>query len=733
MFKVITTKLSIVNHKKYATAVCAVAFFISAFAIADDKTAIESFSVVGQKDNLPTRPGSAHILDEKDLKKMQYDDINRILRSVPGVNIQEEDAFGLRPNIGFRGVHPHRSKKITIMEDGVLIGPAPYSAPAAYYFPMMDKIGSVEVFKGVPSTQFGPNSIGGAINLLSKINDQGVEADVSYGSFNYQKYDLSVGAHVFGDLSIDLTRISHDGFKNLPRDQETGFVKHNVMVRWDKVFFPMDQNLTFKLNWSDEDSHETYLGLTKDDFNQDPFQRYSGSQDDEMKWRHRQAFVSYALTPAEGHRVRTTVYHHEFDRSWFKFNGFFDKTVDAYQVLKNPYLAANNHFYRVLKGEVDSSLTGNRDLLRQTDNTRSYYSQGAQLKWDYNLGGFAWDHNFSFSYRFHRDQIDRDHVSTFYSMQNNDLVLSSQAAEIETQNVSSAEASTASLMYETVWEKLYLQGVARFEEINYEELDEPTQVQSKTADHVFAPGVGLFYQFFDQGGVLAGINKGFTPVGPGQAPNIHPEESINYELGFRYNGNVGVELIGFYSDYTNLLGTCTLSSGCNVSNIDQRFNGGEAEISGVELLLSKDIKQGAWTFPIRLNGTYTKAQFNSSFSTTLNDWGVGQVNVGDPIPYIPEYQGNLGLGAQWKAYSAFLNINYMGKMADQAISNGREFVDSRWVMDLSAKYQMTALSELYVKADNITGEEYGVSYRPFGLRPGKAQSFFVGIKYAFFK
>ena len=141
------------------------------FSFADDRNLVETLSVTGQKENLPSRPGSSHILSKKELKKFEFNDIHRVLRKIPSVHIQEEEGFGLRPNIGLRAIHPHRSRKITLMEDGVLIAPAPYAAPAAYYFPQLDRMESIEVFKGVPSTLFGPNSIGGAINFVTKTNE----------------------------------------------------------------------------------------------------------------------------------------------------------------------------------------------------------------------------------------------------------------------------------------------------------------------------------------------------------------------------------------------------------------------------------------------------------------------------------------------------------------------------------------------------------------------------------
>lgn len=99
-----------------------------------DREPMTEITVFGVRSDPDRVAGSAHRIDQETLEEYRYDDINRVLNFVPGVYVREEDGEGLRPNIGLRGASADRSQKVTLMEDGILIGPAPYSAPAAYFF-----------------------------------------------------------------------------------------------------------------------------------------------------------------------------------------------------------------------------------------------------------------------------------------------------------------------------------------------------------------------------------------------------------------------------------------------------------------------------------------------------------------------------------------------------------------------------------------------------------------------
>src|SRR6056300_415959 len=151
-----------------------------------DEVIIRANTILGNQFVAKNRTGSAYYISSKELTSFSATDISQVLSRVPGINFYEEDGFGLRPNLSIRGTSPQRSSKITLMEDGVLIAPAPYAAPAAYYFPSVARMEAIEILKGSSQIQYGPFTTGGAINMVSTSIPDSLKIGLrtSLGSFN---------------------------------------------------------------------------------------------------------------------------------------------------------------------------------------------------------------------------------------------------------------------------------------------------------------------------------------------------------------------------------------------------------------------------------------------------------------------------------------------------------------------------------------------------------------------
>ena len=183
------------------------------FAYAERNDLVE-IVVIGSEDEIVKIPGSGALLNEEDLERFDYVDLHQTLSSVPGVYVREEDGFGLRPNIGIRGATPDRSQKITILEDGILITPAPYSAPAAYYVPNISRMENIEVLKGPSAISQGPHTVAGAINFVTKpLGETSNQIDVSFGSDEYYKVQgLLSGAQDQTAWQLDLNSYGSGGW-----------------------------------------------------------------------------------------------------------------------------------------------------------------------------------------------------------------------------------------------------------------------------------------------------------------------------------------------------------------------------------------------------------------------------------------------------------------------------------------------------------------------------------------
>ena len=704
--------------------------FAFATAFADDQVnLIEEVVVIGSKDEIRKIAGSGGIIEEEQLDRMDYTDLNQILSSIPGVYFREEDGFGLRPNIGIRGATTDRSQKITMMEDGILIGPAPYSAPAAYYVPNVARHSSIEVLKGPSSIKYGPHTVGGAINYVtSELNREEVaEIDLSGGSDGYFKFQALLGKD-FGEVSIllDALRYQSDGFKTLDSGGDTGFYRNdiNAKIRWEPES-DKAQSLSLKLGFADEDSDETYLGLTHADFDIDPTRRYPASQLDNFQSEHRQLHLNYALQMTESTSLNVKAYLNEFERAWNKFDGLMSGTAPQ-KILTSPELYANQ--YRVLSGLANST-GSDSDTIDVTNNDREFSSRGLQISTTTAYSFSNVDNELSFGIRLHKDEVDRDHRKAGFLMESGNLIDNGIDYPSKVQNHAESQAVSLYASNRFYINQVEIELGVRYEDIEGDLTNHILAVTKSNDQSKVLPGLSALWGVSESTSVFAGVHKGYSPRSPGSSAD-QAEESTNYEYGLRYNQeNRGFEIVGFHSDYENLLGRCRVSDfGCNPG---EEFSGGEVKISGAELSgsLQRNFDNDL-NLTVSLNYTYTDSEFQESFLSTFSQFGL--VREGDELPYLPESIARVEILLTKDDWELLGAIKYQSSMREEPGQGPIEqglYGEELTVVDLSASWHFSESGSLQLLMTNLADEQKIVAHRPFGARPNRPFSAVFRVKY----
>ncbi len=685
-------------------------------------------------------PGSVHYISAAELNNFNFTNVNDVLKMVPGVNIQEEDGYGLRPNIGLRGTSLERSARITIMEDGILAAPAPYSSPSAYYFPTIGRMNSVEVLKGASQIRFGPFTTGGAINFQSTPIPSAFSSkmQLSAGSFGFRSLHAHVGTSGRNvGFVAETFQYGADGFKTLPNDGDTGFDKEDYQVKVRVNTNPdakIYQSLSMMLGQTKETSNETYLGLAQQDFDRDPYQRYASSQVDKMSAEQTRVSMQHYLELPGWFNVVTTAYRNDFSRNWYKLQSIVDGPSIG-SVLDNPI--AYSREYDLLRGIGDSDTAS----FNVRANNREYYSQGVQTVFDIEFGDGAVSHDLHISGRFHQDQEDRFQWEDGYAMNNGVMKLvdpgtpGTQANRIET-----ADAFAAYAFYKLSFGDWNVTPGVRYEHVRVSREDygrediERSGRDLSTRQNTFdawLPGLGVNYELSAQVNVFGGVHRGFAPTG--SSPDTDPESSTNYEIGIRkYEGFMTGSVTFFANDYDNLLGRDIAAAG-GIGSGDA-FNAGEALTQGIESELQLNfahVELGLAT-PLTLSYTFTDSHFSDDFESDFDQWG--SVQSGDELPYIARHQFQARWGVQNRQFGVFANFKYQ---SDVRIAPGsgeipeNELIPAFSTVDLSANYYFSKVFTVNFSLMNAFDNQFAVAARPLGLRPGMPRNFNLGIKASF--
>lgn len=712
--------------------------FTAASARAEDNEKREEVSVTGTR--LHETGGSAHSLKDVQLRRFSYDDPHQVLMGVPGVYVRPEDGYGLRPNIGIRGASSDRSKKVTLMEDGVLLGPAPYSAPAAYYFPMIDRMRTVRVVKGPSSIVFGPQTVGGAIDLVTREipTERKGTYDLAFGQYLFNKQHVTYGASdEKAGFLIEGIRLSTTGFKELDAGGDTGFTRNEWMAKATYLLDPsatIQNEVGAKLGYSDETSNESYLGLTDKDFATAPYRRYRASAFDQMKNHRTSVALTHTVRFSKQLEMTTTVYRNDFQRSWRKVNGF--RGADLLDALANPDSERNRIYVGTLKGDLDSN-PGDPQTILIGPNNRQYASQGLQTQVRAAARTGAVVHRFTYGVRAHYDAIVRKHTQDGFVMRAGNLVQDGRTTETTADNEASTHALALWAVDAMSLGHLIVTPGVRIEAINAQYRDFLTGTRDGAIYQVVVPGANVYYGVTRQLGVLGGVHRGFSPVPPEQASRSREEKSTNYEAGARWTSrHARAEAIGFFNDYQNLTNLCTFSNGCAQQNLDRQTEGGRARILGVETYAETELDLGdGWKLPSRAAYTYTYSELLSTFTSA--DPQLGDVRRGDEIPYVPPNQASGAVGVErdggragttWGVNVAGTFVDSMREIAGKGTPRPGTLTDPYFLLDASAKYRVHPHVELYVNGRNLTNQDYIASRRPFGARPGSPLIVMVGIR-----
>ena len=159
------------------------------------------------------------VVGREEIEQMHMDNVEEVLRTVPGVQFLDYGSNGLNANMS--GIRINGSKDVVILVDGVRVNDFKGAGSSGYMFAAlmnnMDNIERVEVMRGSAATMYGSGAKGGVINIITR-RPEGAKTviDIAKGSFGKEGYKFNTQAakdkvsyNIYHDRTISGT--SKDG------------------------------------------------------------------------------------------------------------------------------------------------------------------------------------------------------------------------------------------------------------------------------------------------------------------------------------------------------------------------------------------------------------------------------------------------------------------------------------------------------------------------------------------
>ena len=137
---------------------------------------------------------SISVINARDIAAYNATSIDEILQLTAGVEVQSRGGFGVQSNILLRG---STFTQVLILVDGMRIND-PLTGHFNGYIPVaQEEIAKIEVLRGAASAVFGPDAVGGVVNIITKVNDasydqRSISGNLAYGQFNLRDFNVGL-------------------------------------------------------------------------------------------------------------------------------------------------------------------------------------------------------------------------------------------------------------------------------------------------------------------------------------------------------------------------------------------------------------------------------------------------------------------------------------------------------------------------------------------------------------
>ncbi len=125
-----------------------------------------------QDEEVKKYTGSRTVISNKALTQQANQSIEEALQNVPGLQIRNATGVGAMPTIQIRGFGAGgsgHSDATLMLVNGIPVYMAPYAHIELDIFPVtFQAIDRIDVIKGGGSVQYGPNTYGGIVNIITK-------------------------------------------------------------------------------------------------------------------------------------------------------------------------------------------------------------------------------------------------------------------------------------------------------------------------------------------------------------------------------------------------------------------------------------------------------------------------------------------------------------------------------------------------------------------------------------